>query len=476
MGLRAMADGFGAQGSRTGLRCKKDRPVILHLSHSGEVEARSDEGEGVCQPSRPPRQGSRPPAQRTRGLHNPHGSQGGVRVLASATDTLANQWRGADKSRRGDRPSAPQQRDLHDPHGSQGWCAGARSRHRHADHWHGADKSRRGDRPPPPRQRGLPDPHVSQGWCADARSRHRHADQWHGANKSRRGSRPSAPRTRGLHDPHGSQGGVRMLASATETLASGMVRTSRIAAPGGRHCGSPICTILTVHRVESAWSHPPPRHRRVTWCGQVPARQPAVGTAEAQFARSSRFTGWSPYARIRHRPTGQWHGADKPRRGSRPLAPRQRALHVPHGSQGGVRVGASAPPTPTGHIEADCGPSSRFTRSTPGVRQRSCQFDAGPPARPKPGSRHPHRRVVAPPGQPRRQPLAWSAASWGRVVASGREFYPHRRHRAAGTLPAGQPRGGKSVRQRTGSSCWCHSKVGSRHRAPFPLTNVCGHM
>ena len=90
-----------------------------------------------------------------------------------------------------------------------------------------------------------------------------------------------------------------MLASATETLASGMVRTSRIAAPGGRHCGSPICTILTVHRVESACSHPPPTHWPMAWCGQAPTRQPAVGAAAARFARSSRFTGWSPGARIR---------------------------------------------------------------------------------------------------------------------------------------------------------------------------------
>jgi len=95
---------------------------------------------------------------------------------------------------------------------------------------------------------------------------------------------------------------------------------SRAKAAARRRSGSTVCTILTVHRVESGCSRPPPTRWPVAWCGQVAARQPAVGAAAARLARSSRFIGWSPSARIRHRHAGRWHGADKSRRGSRPSA------------------------------------------------------------------------------------------------------------------------------------------------------------
>ena len=94
---------------------------------------------------------------------------------------------------------------------------------------------------------------------------------------------------------------------------------SRAKAAARRRSGSTVCTILTVHRVESGCSRPPPTRWPVAWCGQVAARQPAVGAAAARLARSSRFIGWSPSARIRHRHAGHWHDADKSGRGSPPI-------------------------------------------------------------------------------------------------------------------------------------------------------------
>jgi len=109
-----------------------------------------------------------------------------------------------------------------------------------------------------------------------------------------------------------------MLASATDTLASGMVRTSRGAAAGRRRRGRAACPILTVHRVESECSHPPPTRWPMAWRGQVAPRQPAVGAASAVCPILTVHRVESE-CRIRHRHAGHWHDADKSGRGSPPI-------------------------------------------------------------------------------------------------------------------------------------------------------------